>query len=280
MSTAPKPKAAIRSPITYYGGKQMLVGDILPLIPKHTTYVEPFFGGGAIFWAKKPSHVEVVNDLNRSVINFYQVAKNNFAALQALIQASALSRSLYEDAMIMYKYPHLFTNVERAWAFWVLTNQGFVGKIGSFGYGTNDNKRELNIANKRLAFNNVLTERLELVQMECTDALRIIELRDREETFFYCDPPYIDSNQGHYGGYTKEHYELLLTALSKIKGKFLLSSFPSESLDNFTKAHGWFQFEITMPCASSKHKKPKTEVLTANYDITKMRDNGHAVSDV
>jgi DNA adenine methylase len=275
-----KQAAAIRTPITYYGGKQNLVGAILPLIPLHNCYVEPFFGGGAIFWAKQPSQVEVINDLNQFVINFYRIAKNEFNALQELISATPLSRICYKDAQIMYDNPHLFSDLQKAWAFWVLTNQGFVGKIGSWGYGTKDNKRELNIANKRLQFKNKFSERLELVQMECSDANRIIKLRDRVDTFFYCDPPYVGSNQGHYGGYTDEHFGELLTSLSNVQGKFLLSSFPNELLNQFTKQFGWHTIEIEMPCSSSKDRKIKKEVLTANYDINAMRNNAHAVSDV
>lgn len=55
----------LKTPLSYYGGKQNLVRTILPLIPPHTTYTESFVGGGAIFWTKQPSEVEVINDYNR-----------------------------------------------------------------------------------------------------------------------------------------------------------------------------------------------------------------------
>ena len=57
-----KPK--MKTPISYYGGKQSLLKHILPLIPEHRIYVEPFFGGGAVFFAKEPAKVEVINDHN------------------------------------------------------------------------------------------------------------------------------------------------------------------------------------------------------------------------
>lgn len=68
----------LKTPTSYYGGKQNLVRIIIPLIPKHTTYVEPFVGGGAIFWTKPKSEVEVINDTNRELINFYEVVQNEF----------------------------------------------------------------------------------------------------------------------------------------------------------------------------------------------------------
>ncbi len=83
-----KKHTLMRTPITYWGGKQSLAARILTLIPPHTTYVEPFFGGGAVFFQKAKSHVEVINDLNRFVVNFYQQARDNFPALQKRIRAT------------------------------------------------------------------------------------------------------------------------------------------------------------------------------------------------
>jgi DNA adenine methylase len=257
------------SPITYYGGKKLLVKQLISLIPAHRVYVEPFFGGGALFFAKPPSEVEVINDLNRFVINFYEVAKTNFSALQTLIQKTPHSRALMRDAYVMYQNPHLFTDVDKAWAFYVLCNQGYAGKISqSWGYGVLDSKREESLLRKRDLFTDDIQKRLDTTQLECFDAVRVIELRDREETFFYCDPPYCGSNMGHYEGYTQEDFDALLLALSKVKGKFLLSSYPNKSLDLFVKECGWHQIVLDMPCHASSKRKRKLEVLTANYPIS------------
>jgi len=70
-----KEKIQLRTPITYYGGKQQLCSTILGLIPEHNLYCEPFCGGAAIFFGKKASHVEVLNDTNKELINFYKVYK-------------------------------------------------------------------------------------------------------------------------------------------------------------------------------------------------------------
>jgi DNA adenine methylase len=61
----------MKTPISYYGGKQSMLKHILPLIPEHKIYVEPFFGGGAVFFGKEPSKVEVINDYNSNVVVFY-----------------------------------------------------------------------------------------------------------------------------------------------------------------------------------------------------------------
>jgi DNA adenine methylase len=87
---------------------------ILPLIPEHRLYAEPFFGGGAIFFGKPKSHTEVINDLNTFVVNFYDQLKNNFAGLQRLIQATLHSRHAYRSAKVMYDNPQLFDALQKA----------------------------------------------------------------------------------------------------------------------------------------------------------------------
>lgn len=106
-----------KTPITYYGGKQKMVKEILPLIPPHEIYVEPFCGGAAVFWAKEPVRNETLNDLNGEVSNFYKVLKTDFSALQELVQVTMHSRQEYQDALVIYKHPHLFDELKRAWAF-------------------------------------------------------------------------------------------------------------------------------------------------------------------
>lgn len=67
---------------------------------------------------------------------------------------------------------------------------------------------------------------------------------------------------------TEADFEALLKVLSKVKGKFLLSSYPSTILTDYTKRFGWHQESLTMDvtvAAKSGKRKQKTEVLTRNY---------------
>lgn len=265
-------KQKVKTPISYYGGKQSMLKEILPLIPKHKIYCEPFFGGGAVFWAKEPSTSEIINDTNMNVVNFYEVLKNAYFELKKKVDATLHSRETYKKALIIYSSPWLFQDNEvvRAWAFYVVTNQGFSTKIGTWGY--DKHKRAHTIANKVDQFNELLSERLKRVQIEQNAAHKVIASRDTEETFVYADPPYIDSNQGHYGGYTEEHYRRDLTALESMQGKFLLSSYPSAILNEFIKRNGWYTRHVEKTLSASngaklKKRKKKIEVLTANYPI-------------
>lgn len=262
----------LKTPISYYGGKQSMVKDILPLIPPHRIYIEPFFGGGAIFWSKEPSKSEVINDVNMNIVNFYEVLKHDYFGLRKKVEATLHSRETYRKAMIIYDCPWLFADdqVIRAWAFYVATNQGFSCKIGTWGYDRN--KRSTTIQNKIDAFTEQLANRLKYVQIEQNHAHKVISSRDSEDAFAYADPPYIDTDQGHYGGYTEEHYRRDLDALAAMKGKFLLSSFPSDILTEYTDKYGWQTIEVDKMLSASngrtlKKRKRKVEVLTANYSI-------------
>ena len=263
-----------KSPITYYGGKLNLVKEILPLIPKHRVYIEPFFGGGAIFFAKSPAEASVINDTNNMVVNFFEVARNDFDNLKQKIEATLFSRATYTVALAIYRMPHLFNKLQQAWAFYVGTNMGFSCQIGSWGYDKYG-KRVKAFQNKKLRFNTEIIDRLEKAQIENLDALKVIVNRDNEDVFFYIDPPYPNSNQGHYGGYTQEHFEALLKVLSKLKAKFILSSYPNKALEKYTKQFGWQTKTFDKPLSARKAQgdKPrgrKTEVLTANYALSEV----------
>ena len=260
----------MKTPITYYGGKLSLMPKILPLIPKHDLYCEPFIGGAAVFFAKQKAKVEVINDINGEVVNFYKVLQNDFAALQKEIKATLHSRDMYRHARIIYDNPDMFDSIKRAWAVWVIANMSFNNAFNTGFTRSTDGKFSRKVASNRDQFSDELAERISGVQIECRDALKVIEANDTPESFFYVDPPYVGACQGHYDGYTQEDFNALISLLSKIKGKFLLSSYRNEVLTQAVKLHGWHQIEIKVnsnPMGSDK-SRVKVEVLTANYPIS------------
>lgn len=264
-------KNAIKPPLSYYGGKQTLAPLILSLIPPHVLYGEPFAGGAAILFGKEPSKSEVINDTNGELMNFYRVARDNFNELQSLVSSTLHSRDAFRQATVINHNPDMFDPVKRAWAIWVISSMSFASKLsGPFGFDKTSDCTSKRIANKRLAFTSDIAARLARVQIECADALYVIKSRDHEGAFFYCDPPYVGSNCGHYKGYTEADFEALLSLLSAIKGKFLLSSYPSTILDKFARKFKWKQMSrkmlVTVNAKGGNHKQ-KVEMLTANYPL-------------
>ncbi|MDR1879038.1 MAG: DNA adenine methylase, partial [Bacteroidales bacterium] len=141
----------------------------------------------------------------------------------------------------------------------------------SFGFDKTENRTAKKTSNARDSFTEELAIRLQNVCVECADACYIIRSRDTDNSFFYCDPPYYNANMGHYDGYSLADYTELLETLSKIKGKFLLSSYPSDILTEYIRKHGWqtktFDMPISVNASKGKKNSRKTEVLTANYPI-------------
>lgn len=268
-------KKYMKTPITYYGGKQKLAKTILKNIPLDTInlYGEPFGGGLAVFFEKPSSPIEVINDTNSELVNFYRVVQNDFVSLEKEIRITLHSRDLFRKASVIYNNPDMFSEIKRAWAVWCLAAQGFASMLdGTWGYDVSKNTTSKKINNKRSSFTEEYAIRLQNVQIECTDAIRIIRSRDSKEAFFYCDPPYVGSDLGHYDGYTQEDFDNLLKTLARIKGRFLLSSYPNPALKEFKAKYGWHQLQIEQKVSVANHnsssgRKLKTEVLTANYPL-------------
>ena len=108
---------------------------IVDLFCDHDLYSEPFAGGGAVYWFKRPSQLEYINDLDRRVITFYEVCKDAkmFAELQVLIRKHLHSRALHNDCKLIMKAvggdaeP---SKAEQAYAFWYLCSGSFMSKYG------------------------------------------------------------------------------------------------------------------------------------------------------
>jgi len=258
----------MKTPITYWGGTQQLVPKILSLIPEHKQYCEPFFGGGALYFAKKPSEIEFINDINGEMVNFYKTLKRKFPELKIEIDCTLHSEFQHKEARAIYSDPFKYDEVLRAWAVWMLSKQSIYSIL------TNSWKVEIerNTARQfqwsKESFTNLYAKRLESTSIFSRDALSVISATDTTTTFHYLDPPYYNSDCGHYKGYTIDDFKNLLDLISKVEGKFMLSSYPSEILKEYTAANSWRTIEIEMPRVAGG---VKTEVLTLNYNPGKAK---------
>ena len=127
-------KIRMKPPLSYYGGKQKLSRDICRALYQSPNwsvkghYIEPYFGGGAVFFAKEPQKMETINDLNDNLITFYRVVKSpaGFKELKALLDGTLYSRSEFNRAGRILKGEEPATAEEKAWAVFVRTHQGSV----------------------------------------------------------------------------------------------------------------------------------------------------------
>lgn len=260
-----------KPPISYYGGKQIMLKHILPLIPPHELYLEGCAGGAALFFAKEPSNIEVLNDINGEVVNFYKVLQSKLTELRKLVKQTLHCYQSYQDTLVIYKNPHLFSEVQRAWAFWVACNQSFASKLKSgWGYDkTDSNKTARVVCNKKdkILNEDFYLERLSRVSIENREVIHVMKSRDTINAFHYIDPPYPRSSQGHYQGFRMSDFLEIIDLVPALRGKVLISSYDYPELNSRVKEYKLYQKKFEKSVSVNRHSKRKVEVLTANYPI-------------
>lgn len=250
----------IRAPFPWLGGKgsPKIKNAILKLIPSHTRYVEPFGGGASILIAKKPCEVEVYNDVNRSVVNFFRVISDveYFAKFMARASLLPVSRELYEE--YMRTWPAIHDPVEQAVRWYYIAQQCFGGIFeNSWGTAVNSSNNGMSQTTSRWrsSFINLpkVHERIQRVQIECADWRDILRRYSGSGWLAYCDPPYVLGSRKS-GGYEhelkdKDHGELIETLLN-YDGAVLLSGYNTPLYKPLEKA-GWVRREIEVVCSAA-----------------------------
>lgn len=196
------------------GGKSRHLKYILPLIPPHLCYCEPFAGGLAVFLAKEPSKLEVINDQNGILVALYRNAQYHVEELICEIQWTLNARKNLED----FKADKGLTEIQRV-ARWFVRNRISYGAKGEcFGFEGARSSREYTMEALR-----ALSRRLDRTIIEQLPYDKCVLHYDKPDTFFFLDPPYLDANPGAYAGWTAEQMEGLRELLSRLKGKWVVT---------------------------------------------------------
>lgn len=257
--------ARMTGPLPYIGGKNRLASKIIALLPEHRTYVEPFAGGAQVLFHKQPSQVEVLNDLDTEIVNFFRICQWHFEELVRYLNYCLASRRLFE--ILAVTNPATLTDIQRAGRFFYLQKNAFGGLVVKqhFHYGIADSpnynpRRTPEIIRKAY-------ERLQRVQIECLPYQEILTRYDRPTTCFYLDPPYWGRKLYRHNFSTEDFIELE-RRLHGLKGRFLLS------LDDHREVRklfgNWFFHALDIAyTAQRKSGKRYPELLIANYPLQK-----------
>src|ERR1041385_4774812 len=114
-------------PLPYIGGKNRLATKIISLLPEHTTYVEPFAGGAQVLFHKPPSNVEVLNDLDFDIVNFFRVCQWHYDELIRYLRYCLIGRKWHD--LLANTRPETLTDIQRAGRFFYLQKNSFGGLI-------------------------------------------------------------------------------------------------------------------------------------------------------
>ena len=84
--------------LNYPGAKWGMAKEIVALMPHHRSYLEPFFGSGAVLFNKPPSAIETINDIDGDIVNFFAVLREQPEELARLISLTPYARDVFDDA--------------------------------------------------------------------------------------------------------------------------------------------------------------------------------------
>lgn len=205
----------INSPFRYAGGKFYARKLILAHIPSHSAYIEPFAGGGSIFFAKQKTKFNQLNDIDSELINVYLTIRDN---PQLLI--NFLTRQLVRDSRIPEKFtksvaigeplPALkelhgfFKNdykpqnaLERAGRWYYLNRTSYSGIMNAqnmyWGYGD-----KYSMQPKNWAQNIIRTsQKLQGIELTTLDFEEVID-NAPDGALLFLDPPYFNADQDKF----------------------------------------------------------------------------------
>ncbi len=276
--------ANLTQPIKWHGGKGAFNGKlakwIISLMPPHTHYVEPYFGGGSVLLHKNPEGVsEVVNDLDGNLSSFWRVLQDPemFEQFRRRVEATPFCEGQFADAKaVLAESKEDSPTLDIAVAFFIRARQSRQGLMKDFAtLSRNRTRRGMNeqVSSWLTAIDGLqdVHARLKRVVILNRDATDVITSQDGPHTCFYLDPPYLHETRATTRDYqyemTAEQHEALLRRLTGIKGTFLLSGYGNALYERYATEAEWncHEFEIPNNASSRSKKETKTELIWTNY---------------
>jgi DNA adenine methylase len=247
-------------PLAYIGGKRRVAKRLAAMLPPHQTYVEVFAGGAQVFFAKEPSPVEVLNDLDGDVVNFMRCCQLHHEELIRYLRFMVASRRIYE--LYTKQDPETLTDVQRASRFLYLQKNSFGGKVTGRNYHICVQRAPNYNLTRIPQLLEAAARRLERVQLEQWPYERILERFDRPDAAFFLDPPYSGVRWYNFN-FTDDDFRELAGRLATIRGKFLLTV---NDLPLTREVFGRFRVEHLEFVYTASRTVPRVrELLVSNY---------------
>ena len=271
----------INSPFKWVGGKSRLRKQIINIIPPHTCYVEPFAGAAWVLFGKPPSDVEVINDIDGELINFFRVIKYQPEDFLRSFDLELVSRAEFERLAALDI--STLSNVERAHRFYYIIMAGWGGELKyprfqtSISDGGHGNR--LIGALKRLRERiEPVHQRLRTVIIENLDWETCINRYDREKTVMYIDPPYPMNKVNYLHNMQEwEDHKRLAHRLHTTQCRWILSSYDIPEIRALYSTDQFHIFPVQAFSGMEKKKNGGKRVLNKEVLITNFAPQGYPV---
>lgn len=244
----------MNKPFPWYGGKEALAPYLLTLLPTHDVYCEVFGGSAALLFAKPPSKLEIYNDIDSGLVNFFRVLRNReqIQELQRLLDLTPYSREEYYECLATWKDTD--DPIEQARRWYTVVLQSFSNNMDASGWSYTKiaGSNPASAFRSRIAHLGAFVERMALVQVEHHSFSEVISAYDNPTTCFYFDPPYLPETRrrkGYLHEMTKEEHEQLLTMLQRLRGMAILSGYDSPLYRDALR--GWECIKRPISCSAA-----------------------------
>ncbi len=259
----------MRTVLKYPGSKWNIARQLVDRIPSHHSYVEPYFGSGAVLFNKPTSDIETVNDLDSDVTNIFRCIQKDSERLARMVMTTPFSREEYDKQFEIPDGAVCKDSYERAAGFLIRCWQGHGFRTNGYKVGW---KNDVQGRERSYALWNwyrlpdwimEIAERLRKVQIKNRPALEVIKRFNYANVFMYIDAPYLlgvrRGKQYKHEMTDRDHMELLETALQS-KAKIMISGYESDMYNDLL--YGWNK-ETFKSC--SEHHGTRQEVIWMNY---------------
>lgn len=257
----------MKAVMKYPGSKWSIADWIIQFFPEHHSYVESYFGSGAVLFNKPRSNIETVNDLDDNVVNLFEWIKKDPEKLAHEIYYTPYARKVYEDAFA--SLPE--NSLQKAVNFYIRLNigHGFRTNGEKVGWKNDVQGRERSYASQDWCHfpEKIMqaAERLRGVQIENRPAIDVIQRFNYKNVLLYLDPPYMPDvrhgKQYRHEMYDEKSHQGLLEVAREHKGPVLVSGYETELYNDMLV--GWHREETT--CYSQACSKKK-EILWMNFE--------------
>lgn len=287
----------IKTPVSWMGNKTSILHILYALFPlNYERYIEPFGGSGAVLLGKKkPDKFEVYNDYNHNLVNLFRCmrdrpvafikelgfyplnSRDDFNAIKNFFKQEKFEDKYLDEELELTKIILPDLKAEEIIQLYVRMKQDYdlrravmFLKLLRYSYSSGGKSFACQPFSVVSLFQMIeqVGKRLENTVIENQDFEILIKHYDRDNAFFYCDPPYFSSEYVYQCGFTWDDHLRLKNRLANSKGKWLVSYNDCEEIRELYDGYSFFDFKrIHSMVQKYDAGREFHELLIANYDI-------------